>query len=61
MARKVIPDPYGCDSCGVKQSGHGWRYNKQSGQHQWIKPSDWKILVRMQARRSLREQSKGGK
>lgn len=57
MIPKTLPNPYGCEDCGADQSSHGVRYTKSAGSHRWIKPSDWKILLRMQARRIGR---KGG-
>lgn len=55
MPRKLIPDPFACDECGVAKGDHGWRYTKSVAGHHWIRPPEWKILMRMQARRLARK------
>lgn len=57
MLPRTLPSPYGCADCGIDRSGHGTRYTKSAGSHTWIAPPDWKILLRMQARRIARKDS----
>jgi hypothetical protein len=54
MADRTLPDPYGCEDCGIDRLGHGIQYTKTVGMHRWIKPSNEQILQRMRARYIVR-------
>jgi hypothetical protein len=49
-----IPDPSACGCCGIGDYGHAGRWTEEHGSHQWQRPIDAQILLRMRARRTRR-------
>ncbi|MER7047766.1 hypothetical protein [Streptomyces jumonjinensis] len=48
-------EPWACAECGTPEDGHGSRWVKSVGLHQWTRPSERIVLERMRARRARRE------
>jgi hypothetical protein len=44
--------PYGCSWCGDERHHHGSQWTPIIGMHQWVEPSQAKILERMTRRRA---------
>ncbi|MGW1870957.1 hypothetical protein ACWCPS_36130 [Streptomyces mauvecolor] len=53
-----LPNPYGCQECGVAADAHGRRWHPEAGVHQWIQPTQEQIKERMRARRAARTTSR---
>jgi hypothetical protein len=49
-----LPDPSGCQHCGIPKSQHYQQWKPPVGWHQWEPPTDAQTLARMKARRAAR-------
>ncbi|MGW2725718.1 hypothetical protein [Streptomyces sp. NPDC001492] len=49
-----IPDPMGCQHCGIDQRGHARQYKPPVGWHKWEQPTQEQIKARMLARRAAK-------
>jgi hypothetical protein len=57
-APRPLPNPFSCQACSTDRWHHGWQYLPSVGLHQWIRPSEARILSRMVARRLARLNSR---
>ncbi|MFI2078275.1 hypothetical protein [Streptomyces triculaminicus] len=51
----VLPEPYGCQHCGIPERVHARQWTPDSGWHAWARPTDKQIVARMLARRAVHE------